>query len=267
MGRFEASTAARRAATWLRTARPYSAGWGYNSHTGPDADSTAICLGLLRELRLPIAAEDQTFLRQHWRTEGGMATYDGPGAWGCAHWDVTPWGYLGMNVAAQRLLRESFLRGLYENRMPDGMWRAYWWRNPYYSTFVTLEVLEELGLAEPDLICAQSSGPIEVDNAFDLGCLIGIELLRASPPELIGRQLRALLDWQKEDGRWSGHANLRVTDDSCYKPWNEPVGEYYADAAGTFSTSTVVRVLVRLLATDGRGWLPDAEAERGSQSA
>jgi hypothetical protein len=246
-----ALAAAQAAARWLARARAYPAGWGYNASTGPDADSTAACIGLLHELGLPAAPADREFLRRHWRGPAGLATYEGPGAWGCGHWDVTPLGYLAMGEADRRQLRGDFLRGLAANRMADGMWRAYWWRTPCYSTFVTLEALEALGIAEPPLDAAAPRA-IAIDNAFDLGCMIGVALLRGRPGADRGAHLRALLGWQRADGRWPGHANLRVTDDACYAPWDaqvgNDVGDYYVDEAGTITTATIVRVLTRLLA-------------------
>jgi hypothetical protein len=259
-----ALAAARAAATWLTGERPYAAGWGYNAVTGPDADSTAACLALLRELGRPIAAADQAFLSAHWRGSAGLATYDGPGAWGCGHWDVTPLGYLAMSDDDQRRLRGEFLRGLAESRVGDGMWRAYWWRTPCYSTFVTLEALEALGLPEPPDARPASGRAVEIDNPFDLGCMIGIEVLRGLPLQAVAPHLRSLLAWQHADGRWPGHPNLRVTDDACYAPWETPSGEYYTDEAGTITTATILRALTRLLAGRDR---PAAQACPGRASA
>jgi len=131
--------------------------------------------------------------------------------------------------------------------MPNGMWRAYWWRNPYYSTFLTLEVLAELGFNEPDFLLENSARQFEVDNPFDLACAIGIHHLRSVPTERTNSALRGLLSWQQADGRWPGHPNLRVTDDGCFAPWDEPVGEYYTDDAATLTTATAIRVLTLLL--------------------
>ena len=47
-GAAAAPSAAKRAARWLVTNRPYAAGWGYNGRTRPDADSTAHVIALLQ---------------------------------------------------------------------------------------------------------------------------------------------------------------------------------------------------------------------------
>lgn len=238
--------AASAAMDWLCTDRSYLAGWGYNSRTGPDSDSTAMSIALHRELGRSVRSEDQAFLRELWRIDGGIATYDGPGAWGCVHWDVTPLAYIGLGEEDQHALRASFLRGLGENLMADGMWRAYWWRNPYYGTLLTLEVLDKLGLPDPG-IDAERPDSIEVDNSFDLSCLIGIEALRGASAERLNPLVDSLLAWQNQDGRWPGSPNLRVTENTCYAPWDEPDGTYYTDHAATISTATVIRVLNELL--------------------
>jgi hypothetical protein len=248
-----ALAAARRAAAWLLATRADAPGWGYNASTGADADSTALALALLRELDLPNPPADQHMLRRHWRDAGaGAATYEGPDAWGQAHWCVTPLAYLGMAPDQQRALRASFLDGVRSNRMADGQWRSYWWRNPYYSTFGTLEVLRQLGIDEA--LPPAAAVPIVIDNAFDLACLLGGELLRGRTVDQFGTQLRTLLAWQNSDGRWPGHPNLRVTDQHCQAPWDEPSGAYYTDHAGTISTATVLRMLT--LAAQPIGAMP-----------
>lgn len=247
-GTSDTTTAALKGARWLSENRTYKAGWGYNGATGPDSDSTAIVIALFDELEMPVLEQDRLFLRDHWRDGDGIATYDGPQAWGTGHWDVTPWGYHGMLPQDRELYRERFLVALQNNRMGNGFWRAYWWRNPYYSTFVTLEVLERLGIPEPVVALDGSAPSIQIDNPFDLGCYIGIEGLRDPSDHRIGGHLRALLNWQEGDGRWGCAANLRVTDPGCYAPWDNPEGLYYKDEKSILTTATIARVLSRILA-------------------
>jgi hypothetical protein len=238
------------AAAWLSENRTYDAGWGYNGATGPDSDSTAIAIALLDELGISVPEQDRAFLRNHWRDGDGIATFDGPEAWGAGHWDVTPWGYHGMLPEDRELYREQFLSALRNNSMGNGFWRAYWWKNPYYSTFVTLEVLERLGIPEPGARLDESVPSIHIDNPFDLGCYIGIESLRDPSDHRIGGHLRTLLNWQEGDGRWRGAANLRVTDERCYAPWDSPEGTCYEDEKSVLTTATIARILSRILAND-----------------
>ncbi len=242
----QALSAAMRAAKWLLSERPYNSGWGYNGMTGPDADSTAIAIALFDELGIEVAEDDRTFLRDHWRGDEGVATYEGPEAWGSGHWDVTPFAYAGLNEGDRRAFRDSFERALEANQQANGFWRSYWWRNPYYSTLVTLEVLEQFGLDEPDFTLEENTAPLRVDNAFDLGCYIGIEWLRDPLDERLDSHLRSLLSWQNRDGSWDGSHNLRVTDHSCYEPWIEPKGQYYCDERSSLTTATIIRVLTRI---------------------
>jgi hypothetical protein len=150
----------------------------------------------------------------------------------------------------RELYREQFLSALQNNRMGNGFWRAYWWKNPYYSTFVTLEVLERLGIAEPRASLEESAPSIHIDNPFDLGCYIGIENLRDPFDRRIGGHLRTLLSWQEGDGRWRGAANLRVTEQQCYAPWDSPEGICYEDHKSVITTATIARILSRILAND-----------------
>ncbi|RYD96629.1 MAG: hypothetical protein EOP50_06450 [Sphingobacteriales bacterium] len=250
-GNSEALDAAHKAASWLATNRSYTAGWGYHGRTGPDADSTAMAVALFDELLLPVADADRSFLRDSWRAGDCIATYSAPGAWATGHWDVTPWGYHGLSHGDRLELFDEFQNALHTQRMNNGLWRSYWWRNPYYSTFVTLEVLDRLGVPEPE--DAWEAPSITIDNAFDLACYIGIECIRDPSDPNIGAHIRALLNWQWGNGQWPGAANLRVTDNTCYEPWNNPSGAYYNDGNGILTTATALRVLAKILPSNAPG--------------
>jgi hypothetical protein len=209
-----------------------------------------MAVSLFDTLGEPVRDADRRFLADLWRPAGGgVATFSGPGAWGVAHWDVTPWAYLGLAPGDRKRLRQSFLTGLRDNLQDDGLWRTYWWRTPHYATFLTLEALDELELPEPAAAQPRGHG---VDNAFDLACALGAQRLRGASRADLGAPLRELLWRQHHDGRWPGHANLRVTDDTCYEPWVEPVGTCYEDDAGTITTATALRALVHFLEPSDR---------------
>ena len=244
----EAIQSAIKAANWLTENRTYTSGWGYNGRTGPDSDSTALVIALLDELDIEIASEDRLFLSDHWQKNSGIATYEGPEAWGLAHWDVTPWGFHGMLPDYQKLYKKEFITAMDDNFMPDGFWKSYWWRNPFYATWVTLEVLQRLGIPEPKQPLINISPPVTIENPFDLSCYIGIEYLRNPTDTRIENHLRQLLRWQSKNGRWAGSENLRVTDNTCYSPWEKPSGNYYEDLKGTITTATAIQVLSKMVA-------------------
>jgi hypothetical protein len=234
-----ARDAARRAAAWLIASRGAEPGWGYNSRTGADADSTAHALLLLR--RFDVRCLDvATWLRDAWQPDGGFSTYRRRDGWGIAHPCVTPVAYLALEPPDQRALRSAFLRYVEAGRAAGG-WRSYWWASPHYSTLVNLialDALAELGVgAEP---IEPHGAPDE--SAFDLACRAGIAALQRGSSR--ARDLAAALaSAQRDDGTWPPGAALRVTEPSCLAPWIEPAGRVYLDAAGTFTTATALRSL------------------------
>ncbi|MEI8668604.1 hypothetical protein P4S65_10070 [Pseudoalteromonas sp. B131b] len=242
----KALKAAINAAQWLIKKRAYHAGWGYNHTTGADADSSAMAMALLRELKLPIDKQDHDFIVDHWDHELGLATYKEANAWGDAHWDVTPVGYLILPEKEQLSFKPAFMQGLKHNHTAQGFYRSYWWRTPFYSTFQTLEVLEQLNLLHLDTPITEQPS-MAVDNAFDLACALGIHYFRSQRKSHNAQALRTLLNWQQATGVWQGCANLRVTENTCYEPWDHPEGKYYTDLNGTITTATIIRVLTQLL--------------------
>ena len=246
-GNIDALNAANHAANWLILNRSYQAGWGFNARTGPDSDSTAMVVALLDELGIIVDDKDRIFLKDRWKENQGISTYTQPNAWADGHWDVTPWGYHGLLAEDKVKLKVPFQKALRENQMNNGFWRSYWWRNPYYSTFITLEILEKLNIEEPDTYKNYDSSHLQIDNAFDLACYIGIECIKGYPNQMIGNHIRALLNWQSDIGQWYGSPNLRVTDNFCYQPWDSPSGTYYDDKKSTITNATVMRVLSRII--------------------
>src|SRR6185503_10172256 len=101
----EAQEGATHAGAWLTSVRPYTAGWGFNAATGPDADSTAYALCLLREVGQAAAPADEAWLQDRWLPGRGFATYDRLDNWGLAHPDVTPIAFRALCAEAQSRLR------------------------------------------------------------------------------------------------------------------------------------------------------------------
>lgn len=234
------------AACWLETHRPYPQGWGYNASTGPDADSSAFALTLLRLAGKKPLMADLDWLRQRWHPQGGFATYPRGDAWGAPHNDVMPAAFLALDGDDRSALRDDVLGVLARTRETDGTWPSYWWRTCHYATWWSLRLLRVLGVP-PD-----GSAPVvdtceqhAVHGAFDLALVTGIACLQQASPQLIAALAGKLTGMQQADGAWTGGRNLRVTDPHCYQPWSggTACGALYADDAHLMTTATALRVL------------------------
>ena len=128
---------------------------------------------------------------------------------------------------------------------PDGTWPAYWWRNHLYSTWHHLRLIRRLGLDGEFRLPA----PIDLadtPSCFELAYAAGIECFRGDR-EAASKHLSPLFDRQRVDGGWPGGSNLRVTDPSCARPWETPMGDLYTDRLGTISTASAVMVMTEML--------------------
>ncbi len=237
------------AADWLEQHRPTPQGWGYNDHTGPDADSSAFALTLLRLAGKTPLPSDLAWLRQRWHRNGGFATYARDDAWGAPHNDVTPAAFLALAPADQIALRDDVLEVLARERCKDGTWPSYWWRTCHYATWWSLRLLRALGVPQKGrLPVVGMDEQHAIHGAFDLALVTGIASLQQARPGLISGLASELLALQQQDGAWAGSMNLRVTDPSCHQPWSGDVacGRLYADEDHLVTTATALRVLAEI---------------------
>jgi hypothetical protein len=238
-----AAEAAGGAGRWLRRNRPYAAGWGFNEKTGPDADSTAYALLLLRELGEPVARRDEEWLRARWRANGGFATYERPDQWGMAHPDVTPMAYRALAAEEQARLRTAIVACLHSSRETDGTWPAYWWRTRHYSTFLNAALLRELEAGAQTAVVISEEESRTVRSAFDLAYLLGTAWLSWGAGAGTSRLAEELVALQRDDGSWPGTPILRVSRHDARDPWRHPEGALYADTDHLFTTASAVRML------------------------
>lgn len=238
----DAWEASRRAAEWLTHDRAYAVGWGFNSRTGPDADSTAYTLSVLRHHGTP-PQHDIDWLREHWHSDGGFSTYQADDAWGKPHPCVTPLAFLALPAPYRDSLSPALLSYQRRLRRSDGAWPAYWWRTCHYSTFWNLLVWKslqsELHHDPYPRVCGPSR---EIHGAFDLAWVLGINWLNLGPCNLTDQLTHELLKRQRH-GRWTGAPNLRVTHHDCLEPWADSRGACYPDVRGLLTTASVLRVL------------------------
>ncbi|MGD9934344.1 MAG: hypothetical protein AB7T37_11575 [Dehalococcoidia bacterium] len=234
------------AVRWLIANPAHPAGWGYNAATGPDADTTAHVLHLLKAASTPHDVRaDETWLLGMWRPAGGFATYPRDDAWGRPHPDVTPVAFLALSEPARRALRPAVVEVLSASRDEFGGWPSYWWRTAHYATLQAARAIKQDGLelAAPAPI-VHESGTRAIYGDFDLACLAGIAAVggHAAAAGLAA----ALVSRQMVDGSWPGSLSLRVTDPECEQPWLHPLGRLYTDQHGYITTATALRVLADL---------------------
>jgi len=235
------------ATRWLQQTRPYTHGWGFNSQSGADADSTAQGLWLLRTYGTVLPA-DEDWLYRHWQPDGGFATYLTDDAWGIAHPCITPLVFLALPTHYQTQLQSAVLAYVQQTRQPDGTWPAYWWRSCHYSTYWNLMLLNYLG--EPLDTQAHPVGfiePLRVHSLFDLAHVTGIMVLKLGLSEVTLRLIEEILRQQLPNGSWPGGLNLRVTHHQCEQPWQAPLGELYEDDNHLLTTATVIRILSQVM--------------------
>ncbi|HEX2079687.1 MAG TPA: prenyltransferase/squalene oxidase repeat-containing protein [Longimicrobium sp.] len=235
--------AARGGAAWLLANRRAPAGWGYNAVAGLDADSTAHALLLLRALGRRVPGADTAWLLARRRADGGFATFDGPGAWGTAHPDVTPPAFRALPAGTRRRLGPRVLRYAREMRHPDGSWPAYWWRTRHYATYHNLLLLRALGCPARHLPVTRGDETRAVHTVMDLALVLAAAAVGGAPRPLVDGLARALAALQRPDGGWEGGPNLRVTDPACERPWEAPAGKLYTDLRGLITTATALAAL------------------------
>ncbi|WP_437276014.1 prenyltransferase/squalene oxidase repeat-containing protein [Sorangium sp. So ce375] len=243
-----AAEAAERGARWLAKARHYQAGWGYNAHTGPDADSTAYAVMLLTATGRDPHPGDIEWLLARWKQEGGFATFDRADAWGDAHPDVTATAFSALRQPERERLRSDLLSYARRCRLPDGTWPAYWWRTAHYSTYWNLRMLSSLGCpadALPPVVSAKET--LSIHTAFDLAFVVAISAINLGASDLTLALASELCELQRPDGSWPGGLNLRVTDPQCTAPWEQPRGRLYADPAGIITTASSLCALSEAL--------------------
>ena len=237
-----------RAAGWLEKCRSYPRGWGFNGHTGPDVDSTAHAILLLRRLGRHVSDGDLGFLISGACPSGGFATFpSGPGEWGRAHADVTPPALLALPAAMRATLIQESAAFLQRERRSDGLWPCYWWKTPYYGSYFALRLDRALGLGIDVPVTGAPENSLGIDDPCDAAFAAAIALLRHSAGSELTRLLAITLDSQSRDGGWKGTRSLRVPRQTDANPWNHQSSPVYEDGEGILTTAHILRVLARIV--------------------
>jgi hypothetical protein len=194
-----------------------STGWGYNSTTGSDADSTAWAVRFLAVIAPRVARSGATVLDRYVDACGDAHTFLelAKGTWSEAHADVTPVVGLALLCAkAHRNNRIKQIRRAILLRSQAG-WppKTFWWTNQTYGlawTLVFLAVLESVpsGMARDSerWLEAQEIPPDAMGKAIEL--LAWVALARWNHPRAIGIGCDLIAGVSIEG--WPGSASLLV---------------------------------------------------------
>ena len=247
-------TAIQRVIPWCWAAMNSDYGWGYNSTTGSDADSTANIISFLSSYHVPIPCACYQKLISFRKDDGGFATFHTENAgdsWGDCHPDVTPVA-LDAFLTGNMKKDPVFIQGkkyLKKNQEPRGIWQSYWWDSYLYSTWVNLVFLERMGWDYRRNDCWNflikqtiPSDPFKL--ALYAGCLFQLSGYYQNSSSLIASAVHNLTKMQLKDGSWTGFPKLRLTNNHIKKPWSrQNSGPLFMDHQRLFTTATAIRVL------------------------
>lgn len=216
LGSPSAKGAAERAADWLITHEHPSGGWGYNSTTPVDADSTAHAALLLVELADVDQARLLTILRQFQCSNGGFATYreaDGSGAWIEPCPDVTAVAGLAIAMLGDQEAGHAAVSYCLEMLAINQGAKSYWWDSENYTSAMLAVLLSWFSREIPITCDADQCDPFE----RALGILRDSACGSIEFPKIM-----QLLDMQQHDGMWPATWHLSIVDPLCRQPWSEP---------------------------------------------
>jgi hypothetical protein len=239
------------AARWLGANITPGWGWGYGEPLGTDAASTAYATLFLAREGAAVAHETYRCLLSFQASDGGFSAYHREpvsGSWGAPQADITA-------PALQALLTRyspshpavaagvAYLR---RQRRATGLWESFWWNGPMYATEAALALFEALDGDDRRSLTRKHLLLLERRGAFDTALFLAAAMRLGMEPALpaVAAAIDHLAAEQAEDGSWVGAPMLRLTDRSCYDPWeNANAGRLYSDPNRLFTTATVIHAL------------------------
>jgi hypothetical protein len=132
-------------------------GWGFNSRSPVDADSTAHVMLFFKAIDVEVPAETIEALLSFWIPNQGFATFlqEGhwPSVWCEAHPDVTPLALHALAICSSTPIPDHYLNSLvsqnYFDILAQQHWPAFWWNLDWYTFGAwcrCLNSLDKLGL-------------------------------------------------------------------------------------------------------------------------
>lgn len=185
-------------------------GWGYNSRTPCDADTTSWVLRFLSAIDAIDGLDSASLLSTYVTHSGRVHTFpssDFFGSWGQEHDEVAALVGIALLSAGVFGLAERVRHGV----LSRARWKPFWWRCYSYVCAQSLEFLS-LGGGIPDEVMKRESATMAClspspSSAFDLA-------QRLSATTYLSGNLPwgALLEAQEKDGGWPLSYELLVYD-------------------------------------------------------
>lgn len=214
-------------------------GWGYNSHTACDADTTSWVIRFLSSMGAMDGIDSAKLLNTYIKNSGRVHTFpssDRFGSWGREHDEVAPLAGMALlssgEVGLAEKIRQSVLKRV--------SWKPFWWRCYSYVCAQSLEFLslsggipDEIKKREAAALACLSPSPASV---FDLA-------QRLSAMASLDENLKSctLLDVQEKDGGWPSSSELLVPGQG-----NGFGGEPKADERRLMSTAMTLLTILKI---------------------
>ena len=229
------------AAAWLRTTANPDGGWGYNSTTASDRDSTALVKLALQRVDSMAGRGPDSHLMVPLNRDGGVATYGQAGGdwgtWQCSSPEITA---ISAGAFWEGHPPNALIDYLRASRQRDGLWPAFWWLTPMYATWAVLTWAP--GAAADRLPATR----LAVANYVPVGSFeTALTALSRKAAGLdAGPLIADLRQRQRSDGSWSPGAWWRVVQQSIAEPWRSlDAGPAYVDERAVLTTTLAVAAL------------------------
>ena len=258
-------------------------GWGYNSNSFEDADSTLWCLRLANSLGVGnlLRAEMATgFILRHISGDGGLCTYARENlSGGSNQTDYSGWlmNHSCVTSAAANLVQFNHLLTPYlvDNQQADGSWKGYWWIDDTYTTAFAVEALIKSERGEYEKSCELAlkwvleqfgGGDCICNERLAMGSpfstALGLRIISLADKEGRAGGIRdSIIQWlisgQVADGSWESSAFMRVPPKDLMDPesyeyidWSDGMKENWGvitkDQNRLFTSATVLHTLLLL---------------------
>jgi hypothetical protein len=228
-----------RAANALVATQNSDGGWGYNEDVPSDADSTAtvlLFLALTGRQRGACARAASCLVRHQRPSDGGVATYSGPGpirsfmgvsrwwrftGWCSSQTEVTAAAGRAFAAAGCSAEADAAWRYVRPRQRDDGSWDSYWWTSPHYATQQSVELAVLFG--DCSAVGRAASWVLQTANAgtapFETALSLCILLDAGADGEAVERAIERLAALQDGDGGWPSHPIMRIPP-----PWDTDPG-------------------------------------------